>query len=58
LPNEPVVMDGKILTGKGPAAAMVLSIDRLGNLKAMKLPQSVADGLGCAQLALPRLPYF
>jgi 4-methyl-5(b-hydroxyethyl)-thiazole monophosphate biosynthesis len=45
--NEPVVMDGNILTGKGPAAAMVFSLTVLGNLKGYETAQSVADGLLC-----------
>ena len=45
--NEPVVMDGNILTGKGPAAAIVFSLTVLGNLKGYEAAQSVADGLLC-----------
>ena len=45
--NEPVVMDGNILTGKGPAAAMVFSLTVLGNLKGYEAAQKVADGLLC-----------
>jgi len=47
LANEPVVMDGNILTGNGPAAAMVFSLTVLGNLKGYEAAQSVADGLLC-----------
>ncbi|TYL46723.1 DJ-1 family glyoxalase III [Marinomonas sp. IMCC 4694] len=47
LPNEPVVMDGNILTGKGPAAAMVFALTVLGNLKGYETAQGVADGLLC-----------
>lgn len=47
LPNEPVVMDGNILTGKGPATAMVFALTVLGNLKGYETAQGVADGLLC-----------
>lgn len=45
--NEPVVMDDNILTGKGPAAAMIFALTVLGNLKGYESAQSVADGLLC-----------
>jgi len=43
----PVVMDDNILTGKGPAAAMVFSLTVLGNLKGYETAQKVADDLLC-----------
>lgn len=45
--DQPVVMDGNILTGKGPAAAMVFSLTVLGNLKGYEIAQKVADDLLC-----------
>ncbi|MCB5162570.1 DJ-1 family glyoxalase III [Marinomonas algarum] len=45
--NEPVVMDDNILTGKGPATAMIFALTVLGNLKGYETTQSVADGLLC-----------
>ncbi|NVK27956.1 DJ-1 family protein [Marinomonas sp. CT5] len=45
--NEPVVMDGNILTSKGPATAMVFALTVLGNLKGYEAAQNVADGLLC-----------
>lgn len=45
--NEPVVMDGNILTGSGPAAAMVFSLTVLGNLKGYDAAKNAADGLLC-----------
>lgn len=47
LANEPVVMDGNILTGRGPAVAMVFSLTVLGNLQGYEAAQKVADGLLC-----------
>jgi 4-methyl-5(b-hydroxyethyl)-thiazole monophosphate biosynthesis len=45
--DQPVVMDGNILTGNGPAAAMVFSLTVLGNLKGYEAAQKVADELLC-----------
>lgn len=45
--NEPVVMDDNILTGKGPATAMIFSLTVLGNLNGYDAAKSVADGLLC-----------
>ncbi len=43
----PVVMDENILTGKGPAVAMVFALTVLGNLKGYETAQKVADDLLC-----------
>ncbi|MCV2404094.1 DJ-1/PfpI family protein [Marinomonas sp. C2222] len=45
--DQPVVMDGNILTGQGPASAMVFALSILGNLKGYEVAQEVADGLLC-----------
>ncbi|MBU2023566.1 MAG: DJ-1/PfpI family protein, partial [Gammaproteobacteria bacterium] len=45
--NEPVVMDDNILTGKGPATAMIFALTVLGNLNGYDAAKNVADGLLC-----------
>ncbi|MBD5772716.1 DJ-1 family glyoxalase III [Marinomonas colpomeniae] len=45
--DQPVVMDDNILTGRGPAAAMVFALTVLGNLEGYETAQKVADGLLC-----------
>ena len=45
--DQPVVMDGNILTSQGPATAIVFSLTILGNLEGYETAQKVADGLLC-----------
>ncbi|GAB3483971.1 DJ-1 family glyoxalase III [Marinomonas epiphytica] len=45
--DQPVVMDGNIITGQGPAVAMAFSLTVLANLKGYEVAQEVADGLLC-----------
>ncbi|AEF53363.1 DJ-1 family glyoxalase III [Marinomonas posidonica] len=45
--DEPVVMDGNILTAKGPAVSMVFALTLLANLKGYEEAQKVAEGLLC-----------
>lgn len=45
--DQPVVMDGNILTSQGPATAMVFALSIVGNLKGYEVAQEVADGLLC-----------
>ncbi|BFM49868.1 DJ-1 family glyoxalase III [Marinomonas sp. THO17] len=45
--DEPVVMDGNVLTAKGPAVSMVFALTLLANLKGYEVAQKVADGLLC-----------
>ncbi|KZN13821.1 DJ-1 family glyoxalase III [Marinomonas sp. TW1] len=47
LADEPVVMDGNILTAKGPAVSMAFALTLLANLKGYEEAQKVADGLLC-----------
>lgn len=47
LADEPVVMDGNILTAKGPAVSMVFALTLLANLKGYEEAQKVAEGLLC-----------
>ncbi|RBO85983.1 DJ-1 family glyoxalase III [Marinomonas aquiplantarum] len=47
LADEPVVMDGNILTAKGPAVSMVFALTLLANLTGYEEAQKVADGLLC-----------
>lgn len=45
--DQPVVMDGNILTSQGPATAMVFSLSLLANLVGYDQAQEVAQGLLC-----------
>ena len=45
--EEPIVMDGNILTGQGPAVVMAFSLAVLANLVGYEKAQEVADGLLC-----------
>ncbi|RDL44084.1 DJ-1 family protein [Marinomonas piezotolerans] len=45
--DQPIVMDGNILTGQGPAMAMAFSLTVLANLVGYDATQQVADGLLC-----------
>ncbi|TBR37560.1 DJ-1/PfpI family protein [Marinomonas agarivorans] len=45
--DQPVVMDGNILTSQGPATAMVFALSLLANLTGYDETQSIAAGLLC-----------
>ncbi|WP_191602133.1 DJ-1 family glyoxalase III [Marinomonas algicola] len=47
IPDQPVVMDGNILTSTGPATAMTFALSLLANLKGYDIAQEVADQLLC-----------
>ncbi|MCO4784303.1 MAG: DJ-1/PfpI family protein [Marinomonas atlantica] len=45
--DQPVVMDGNVITGQGPAMAMAFSLAVLANLEGIEKTQDVAQGLLC-----------
>lgn len=45
--DQPVVMDGNVITAQGPAVAMAFSLAVLANLKGYEEAQQVANGLLC-----------
>ncbi|MCZ2723539.1 DJ-1/PfpI family protein [Marinomonas sp. 15G1-11] len=45
--DQPIVMDGNILTSQGPATAMTFALGLLANLKGYDVAQEVADQLLC-----------
>lgn len=45
--DQPVVMDGNILTSQGPATAMVFALSLLANLTGYDDTQKIANGLLC-----------
>ncbi|TPE49625.1 DJ-1/PfpI family protein [Maribrevibacterium harenarium] len=47
LTDEPIVMDGNIITAQGPAMAMAFSLAVLANLEGYEKAQEVASGLLC-----------
>ncbi|TDO95513.1 DJ-1 family glyoxalase III [Marinomonas balearica] len=47
LADQPIVMDGNIITAQGPAMVMAFSLAVLANLEGYDKAQEVADGLLC-----------
>ncbi|MBJ7554633.1 DJ-1 family glyoxalase III [Marinomonas spartinae] len=45
--DQPVVMDGNIITSQGPATAMAFALGVLANLEGYEATQKIADGLLC-----------
>lgn len=45
--DQPVVMDGNVITSQGPATAMAFALGVLANLEGYEGTQKVADGLLC-----------
>lgn len=45
--DQPVVMDGNVLTSQGPATAMTFALTLLANLQGYDVAQKIADDLLC-----------